>query len=481
MKISDLKSYTVVGGSSPVSIPKQEGIGQKILNAGTSVTNFLGGKAVAETFGAEIAKLGATPQEKQYITQPSVKETAGSALQLGANFIPGAGTGAGLATKVAVGLGTGYAFDVGSKMQQDKTLGQTLTPGVGTAIGGGLPIAGAIIKPATKIIGRLFKGLGSGLSGASSESLDKIVNNPKYAQEISNQIKQSGGDKVLEDNAKTIVNGISKVRQEARATYGKAVQSLKATDITPKVFRDSVSQSLNKIGSVIKNGERKLTTSEFTNPTMVKKANTLINKLSKTDLNGFSLNKLQNEIDNTAFKTTGTDAERLAFNAFIRDLSGSVKTAINQSTNKLNEINKAFSKDMQLVETIQNEFGKINFKNLPEVVKVSKKLEGLFAQKGLAPREVDSFLTRIGIKPEEFKTSEAVRQLVSKEPMPANTPGFNLGEIFRTTTGALMSPEMVNSIAIATGLAKENVLPFLNALKPSARNIVINALLQENQ
>src|SRR3989338_10547301 len=183
MKISDLQNYTVVGGSSPVSIPKQEGIGQKILNAGTAVTNFLGGKNVAETYGAEIAKLGATPQEKQYITQPGVKETLGSALQLGANFIPGAGSGAGLATKVAIGAGTGYAFDVGSKLQKDVPVPEALKPGIGTAIGGGLPLAAAAIKPVTKIIGRLFKGLGSGLSGVSSESIDQIASNPKAAQE----------------------------------------------------------------------------------------------------------------------------------------------------------------------------------------------------------------------------------------------------------------------------------------------------------
>ena len=480
MKISDLQNYTVVGGSSPVSIPKQEGIGQKILNAGTAVTNFLGGKNVAETYGAEIAKLGATPQEKQYITQPGVKETLGSALQLGANFIPGAGSGAGLATKVAIGAGTGYAFDVGSKLQKDVPVSEALKPGIGTAIGGGLPLAAAAIKPVTKIIGRLFKGLGSGLSGVSSESIDQIASNPKAAQEVSDIIKKTGNERVLENNARTIVNGVSKVRQEARATYGKAVQELKATDIAQKTFRDSVSQSLDKIGSIVKNGERKLTTAEFDNPAMLKKASTLINKLSTTNLDGYALNKLQNEIENSAFKTTGVDAQRLAFNAFVRDLSSSVKTAINQSTNKLDTINKAFSQDMQLVETVQNIFGKVNYKNLPEVVKASQKLEGIFAQKGLAPEVVDNFLERIGVKASDFRTSAAVRQILNKT-TGANTKGLSIGEIVQQATSAVVTPEMVKNIAVATGIAREKVVPFLNALKPSARNIVINALLEDNQ
>lgn len=113
----------------------------KALDTGTAVTNFLGGRAVANTFGAEIAKSRAgSAQEREFISQaqPGVKETLGSALQLGSTFIPGV-AGANLAKNTAIGAATGYLQDVGSGLQNNESVGQSLLPGVGTAIGAVIP------------------------------------------------------------------------------------------------------------------------------------------------------------------------------------------------------------------------------------------------------------------------------------------------------------------------------------------------------
>lgn len=79
------------------------------------------------------------------------RQVVGSAVQTAANFIPGAAKGASLAEKVAVGAGTGYAFDVGSNLQNtDKTTTESLTPGVGTIVGAVLPVAGALVGKLTE-------------------------------------------------------------------------------------------------------------------------------------------------------------------------------------------------------------------------------------------------------------------------------------------------------------------------------------------
>jgi len=145
-------------GQSVQPVKPTNTLGQKVLNAGTAVTNFLGGKSVADTFGAEIAKLRSTPEEKQYITQPSVKETAGSALQLGSLFIPGSGiTKAGTMGAKAIGVSSrvapivgapiaggavGATYDAGEKLQTGKT------SGLGTATGFALPFVGPVISKA---------------------------------------------------------------------------------------------------------------------------------------------------------------------------------------------------------------------------------------------------------------------------------------------------------------------------------------------
>ena len=135
-------------------------LGQKILDTGTKVANFVGAKGISDQFGADIARSRLPEAEKNFVQYPSMKEVVGSAIQTGANFIPGAGKGVGLGAKVALGGATGYAFDVGSKLQdKNKTVGESLIPGVGTAVGIALPIAG-------KLLGNL-----------STKGTEKLANN----------------------------------------------------------------------------------------------------------------------------------------------------------------------------------------------------------------------------------------------------------------------------------------------------------------
>lgn len=453
------------------------------MGAAQDVSNFFGAKGLTDLAGSQIAKLGLAASGNMdaanKVVEPSFKDVLGSAVQTGANFIPGAGVGAGLGTKLAAGAATGYAFDVGSKLQNDTP--NPLVPGIGTAAGAALPIAAGVAKPAAAIVGRLLKGLGSGLSGVSAETIGKIVDNPEYAQQASQKIAKSGSAKVLEDNARTIINGVSKIRQDARAAFGKGLEGVKATDINSTTFKDSIQPVLDKYGSAVeeKTGARTLSNVEFDDPKNIAKASALIDRLSTTDLNGGSLRKLADDIESAKYKTATSD-ERLSFNAFLNDLSGSVKDAINNSTDKLGEINKNFSQDMQLTEAMQNIFGKVNFRNLPEVVKASKKLDTLFTQKGLEPQVVDDFLKRIGLNPEELKTTEAVRQIESKD-QTANSVGLSFGEVAREATSAVVTPDMVRKLSIATGIAKGQLESFLDALKPAARAILIQALERNNQ
>lgn len=482
MNIYDLKDYTVIAGPEtgvPVTEIKKKNFGQKLVSAAKAVSKFSGAEAIQEKIGADIARDLATKSEKQYITEPSKKEIVGSVIQTGANFLPGVGKGASVLGKVGAGAATGLAFDVGSDLQAGKSIGEAITPGVGTAIGAVIPGAGATLKPVNKIVSRLFKGLGSGVSGVSVDTIDKIIANPETAQKASQILAKSGNAKVLEENSRAIVNGIAKIKNEARSSFGKGLEQLSKEDIAPKTFRESTQGFLDKYGVTSEGNQRILANIEFDDPKNVQKASDLINKLSTSELDGKSLRKLADDIENAKYKTATSD-ERLSFNAFINDLSSTLKDAISSSTSKLNEMDQKFSQDMQLAETAEDIFGNVNFKNLPEVVKASQKLEGLFAQKGLAPEVVDDFLTRIDMSPEDFKTTEAVRQISNKQ-TGANTKGLSVGEMAQQVTSAVITPKMVKNIAIKTGLAEKKVLPFLRQLKVGARNVVIQALLSTNQ
>src|SRR3990167_9684617 len=111
MKITDLKTYTVVGGTP--SLPSS----QEKKPLANKVADFFGAKGITEQFGADIARARAPEAEKGFVEYPKMKEVVGSALQTGANLIPGVGKGVGLLGKTAAGLGAGYAFDVGANLQ----------------------------------------------------------------------------------------------------------------------------------------------------------------------------------------------------------------------------------------------------------------------------------------------------------------------------------------------------------------------------
>lgn len=493
MKLSELGNKTeykvLSSGGTPsqdISQMKQpKSLGQKVLDVGTGISNFFGGKGVADLAGATMAKIGAKSEAKQYVDFPTGKEVAGSALQLGANFLPGAGIGATLGKKALVGAGTGFAMDVGSKLQQNKPTEEAITPGVGTAIGGALPVAGATIGYAGRVMGRLFKGLGSGISGVSTKTLDEMLNNPQTAKRASEILAKNGNDKVLEKNAKTLIEGVTKIQNEASSAYRTGLDKLSNIDIKPDKLKKGVESALQKHKiSIGGDGLVDFSGADFLDPKIQQRAEAIINTVSKQeDISGTGIRKLIDMVDNKKFPSA-PDGDRQAFNAFIGDLKNGLKDGVSASTNKLDVINKKYSADMQLSEAAQKIFGKVNYKNVSEVAKAAKELEGLFNEKGLDPRNIDNYLTRIGVKPKDFRTTEAVRQITAKEPSPPNTPGFNIGEITRTATGSIMTPETVKNITIKTGLAKEKLTPLLEGMKslsPALQKTLIQALLGTQQ
>lgn len=350
--------------------------------------------------------------------------------------------------------------------------------GVAAGLEVALPVAGKlVVQPIKRLLGRVLKGTGVALSGASGTQLDNIINNTDDAIKAGKELKAKGSDALLEQNVKTIFNGATKIRKDAGSAYAKGLDALEQTDIKPEIFRARTQGVLDNYQVSLDGGERVLQNVEFTDPKNLQKASNLIDKLANVELNGKALRKLSNEIDTSAFKTTGTDAERLSYNQFIQDLSKSVKGAIDDSTPKLKEINKAYSQEVQLVDAIEKELGNIDFKNLSEVVAASKKLEGLFNKSGLAPKVIDDFLTKIGAG--NLKTSEAVRQISTKE-LTSNTIGTQPLEVLRNISSAIVTPKMVKNIALVMKISDTKVSQLLKKLDPTARAILIKTLTSED-
>jgi len=478
-----LRGFATGVGKGILSTVKGAGqLGTKLGNAVLPESLEIPDLYSEESLEADKAKGGFRGKllNKENLEGKSTAEKLGKFTEQAAEFIipatklGGASTGLNLAKTIgtrAATSGTVAAVQSG---------GDVKDVGTAAAVETAIPVAGKfVVKPAVNLLGRLFKGLGGGLSGTSTNIIDQIVSNPKSASSSIKELEKLGASKVVEKNAKTIINGVSKIRQNARKAFGEGLDQLSKTDIEPKVFRSSIQPTLDKFGAVTEGGKKLLKNVEFDDPKNIVKARDLISRLSKVELDGKSLRKLADDIENAAFKTATSD-ERLAFNVFIKDLSQTLKNAISSSTSKLDDINKAFSTDMQLVEALENELGKVEFKNLAEVVKVSKKLESLFNKNGMAPEVIDNFLNKIGVGADNFKTSEAVRQISSKV-AGTNRPGFSLSEIIQSVTSAVVTPKAVRNISVATGIAEASLKEVLEKMSPSARGIFIKALLSGSE
>jgi hypothetical protein len=415
----------------------------------------------------------------------TTKEVVGDALQMATTAVglkvpnPTGSLLKTIPTKIIEGAGLGYGFDVSQNLKENKSGGDIYKPGIGTVFGGALPIAtDLIIKPVAKIVGSLFKGLGSGLSGVGTNTIDELIKNPKTANKLDKILAKKGNAVVVEKNARDIVEGVASIKSEARTAFGKGLEQLSKEDIKPDTFKSVVQGFLDKIGSTRWNGKgaiptRTLSNVEFSDPKNLKKASELIDKLSKTELDGKSLRKLVDDIENAVYGTATSD-ERLSFNVFVKDMASTVKSAITTSTSKLDKINAAYTTDLQLAEAVEKIFGKVKFKNLSEVNAVSQKLEGLFSQKGLSSDIVDKFLQRAGIG-SGLKTSEAVRQ-ISNIGTKANTKGLSFGEILQQVTSSIITPNIIKKAAIATGWTEQTIGPVLKKLTPTARVEFLNLI-----
>lgn len=377
--------------------------------------------------------------------------------------------------------GLTLAQKIASRALTSGTVASTQSGGdagdTGVAIGAeiAIPVAGKyVVTPIKNVVSRVVKGLASGLSGVGTNIVDQIVKNPEKAKIATKALQDKGNTAILQENAKTILDGVSRIKQEARKAFSEGLEQLKETDINPATFREQTQAFLDKIGSVGNKGKRLLENVEFTDPVNIKKANTFIDRLSNIKLDGKSLRKLADDIENAVYKTATSD-ERLSFNAFLKDFSATVKNAVTKSTDKLGEINANFSRDINLASAIEKIFGKVKFKNLSEINSVSQKLETLFSKKGLTPQYIDDFMTRLGLDPTDFKTSEAVRQITDKTAN-TNTKGLNIGEIIQQVTSGIVTPKMVRDIATSTGFAEQQIKSVLQSANPYVRETFVKAL-----
>lgn len=418
------------------------------------------------------------------------KEAIGTSLAAGATVAPvGKFLGATKILKLVTTLREslrGAAFTTATAFGEDR-LPTTKELATGATVGAAVPtvggVLGAVVKKTFSIAGQVVKSI----AGALGVSFDDIARNPKAAQEVAERLL-GGKDtvqSVLRTNAENLLKSVQSFRQRLRANFGNALESLSEKQIALKDIKEAAIQALKNNGITTTKTGFSMEAAEFTTPPLVKRATTIINDINNLKtLDGKSLRNLISRIEALKFKSPGADPERLAFNALMKDLSKGLSNAVAKSTPELQAANKAFSEGMQIVEVMEQEFGKVKFANLKELNIFAKKMENLLTKKGIAPEVIDDFLTQIGKDPTVLRAEEAVRGAFAKE-IEAEAAGINPITLIRSLTAGIISPKDVARLSITvakiSNTTEQMVRPLIEGLakiKPLERAAVMRSLIQ---
>lgn len=141
--------------------PTKSTLGQKVLNTGTAVSNFFGGKGLTDAIGGTIAMNKASDQEKAYIDLPTNKQVLASIGELGVNIatlpVGGEVVKGALAVPKAIKYGKLAAEGAGivgatSALHSVQEGNNVFSKETGKAAATGLAI-GAVAGPALSVLG----------------------------------------------------------------------------------------------------------------------------------------------------------------------------------------------------------------------------------------------------------------------------------------------------------------------------------------
>lgn len=225
-----------------------------LQDVGSALETFNPGGKIGEAIGTGIAKMRATPEERQYITGPKGSEVAGDVAQTAVTLAPIGKIAAGLKTlglgksaaNIATGLGTGYAFDVSNKFAEGKD--NQFAPGLGTAVGA-LPLAGATAKGAARVAGEtLGKTTGAGF-GVIKDALEATAEGGARAKAFRQGLRGKVSPEQITEEAKA---GLQEIIGQRRNAYQQQLSTLaenmKQFDTTP--IMDKFTSKLSDFGVI---------------------------------------------------------------------------------------------------------------------------------------------------------------------------------------------------------------------------------------
>jgi hypothetical protein len=161
-------------------------------------TNLLGLGDATQVFGDAIArtKAGAAitgtdvNANREFIEAPTAGQLGGAALQTAAAAASPAIAPIGMGASMLAGGALGYAYDIGSDLVAQKSMGETLTPGMGTAVGVvAPPAAKALTGLAAKALAPSYKVLSQSLARNAGKAKEVVEETPNKLKSLASDAR----------------------------------------------------------------------------------------------------------------------------------------------------------------------------------------------------------------------------------------------------------------------------------------------------
>lgn len=473
---------------------------QKLGSFGEGLGRVVGGNVIGDAIGTAFANRSAAARElesapaimrggreivpagngRRTFEGPSGRAIAGdvlkSATTIASAALPGAGS---LAGKVAQGVGFGYASDVAEGVISGER--NPLRPGIGTALGGALPLA-------TALVGTLVKRGVALTSGAGREVIDRAIHNPDAVNDAITQYARNDSSKqalvsrakaaiydflearsteygdnlaTIEKNTLTMKNGSQYLRRlpvgdEAKIPGYKGGAALYPNDFTLKGLKDTFTKTMKEIGA--KGSGKTFDFKEVALPSQeTRRLNELAERIYEWDnFKPTGLEKVRQIID--SYDTNGRVPQ---MDRIVRKLKDNVANYVDPKVPMLRTMRETYSAKSRVAEGVLKELNLSNnakpstqlnsimrlFKKDPQVAEDLAKVMG--------KEKADEFLNELsGAILSEWLPSGAVRQLVEGLGTVGGAIGVATGSVSlpaAAAAAATASPRIVGRAATKAG------------------------------
>lgn len=248
-------TQTPVSPSARSFLQKAAGVTDAIFGGG-KVGELIGTQAAKGNLGTFIQKTlvgrDLSPgEEAQVGAGPTTKQVLGSAAQAALTFLPvgkiakvvGAvtklnklGTSGKVLTNAGVGASGGYGYDVASGLAQGET--EPLKAGVGTAIGGAIPLVGPALKGISRVAGETVGATTGTGYGSIKQAIKSTTQGGEQATAFREAMRGNTTPETIVDDAKDALGEVIKNRSNAYKTQLETlIPNTKAFDIAPVISR----------------------------------------------------------------------------------------------------------------------------------------------------------------------------------------------------------------------------------------------------